>query len=496
MQRLNEVDLPSIVKETGGKVLLAGGGKFTAVFEHSVPRGVLFALKKAIATTAPMLEYQTSELEAESLSAALRPSLQPNLISALANQKRALRGYSFAHNPHLEVCEECGDYPVTFRTTRINADGNIATANRCSFCHDASVAAGTISLRELAKLSDSDRLLLSSTERVYADFLAGRDPRGCQAPLNFERLFGDAKKTEGKRIAVWMSDTNNMGDKVPLWLSNRDELIQAAFDQVKAANISIVGEALRRTFKKLQEHWLPFRIIVAGGDDLCIVMDEKYVLEFAVNLSKAQSEFPNRPENRSHPVNDIWLKERFKELSPLDPSLKYPAPFSFAGCFIVTSLHTPFHKIHEIGEELLTEAKSRSARASNSVTWRIMAEDHETVAERSLGDFEKPVFIAKREPGTPISGYPTLKEFMNMRDFYSGNARLSKSHMHMVVRKILEHPHDPAKVQQQLELLASASTERSFGELLVDPRLRLPDDVFASGRVVTLFELMSIGGSG
>ena len=31
--------------------------------------------------------------------------------------------------------------------------------------------------------------------------------------------------------------------------------------------------------------YLPFRIIIAGGDDLCIVMSEKYILNFAINYS-------------------------------------------------------------------------------------------------------------------------------------------------------------------------------------------------------------------
>jgi CRISPR/Cas system-associated protein Cas10 (large subunit of type III CRISPR-Cas system) len=358
-----------------------------------------------------MLEYQISQHKAESLAQAVDRSVRPNLISQLADQKRVLRGYGVTYNPHLEMCEECGEYPVR--------SDQVRWCSVCASAHDAAQK----SLQKMVAYKST------SIERVYAKYLNEPNAGKLKVPLNFSFLFGTEKQSEGKRIAVWMSDTNNMGDKVPLWMAQTDGEIKSTFEKINDANIEIVSDALRHTFTSIPGDWLPFRIIVAGGDDLCIVMDEKYILDFCENISRALSNYLAKPQNKDHPVNEEWLSGKFAELSQKNDKLKPPGPFCFAGCFVVTSLHTPFYKIHEVGEDLLKNAKEKSGRSANSVTWRIMAEDQETVAEKLLKDIEKPVFISGEQSGTPISGHLSFKKYLELRESYV--RALSKSHMHI-----------------------------------------------------------------
>ena len=68
--------------------------------------------------------------------------------------------------------------------------------------------------------------------------------------------------------------------------------------------ISSTAEALSKTFNPDScsfevDRYLPFRLVIAGGDDLCIVMDAEYVLEFANNLADAVKNVRDNIEKES-----------------------------------------------------------------------------------------------------------------------------------------------------------------------------------------------------
>ncbi len=470
MQKLNEVDLPAIVTDTrhGGTVLIAGGGKLTASFpDQDLADSAIEDLKRCVSTALPMLEFQIASIRAKNLRAAISKANNKNLIKMLGEQKRRQRGYGVTFNPHLEVCEECGEYPVIEVRIKRTKDGKQTEERRCSVCWSAYD-------KTPSDLRSPETPTSTSIDKVYRQFIGGRKAEDYQIPRDFQDLFGNDTAKEGKRLAVWMSDTNNMGDKVSSWLSQDDEAIETTFQNLNSTNIEIVAKALLSTFKSVSRGYLPFRIIIAGGDDLCLVMDEKYILDFVTNLS---SEYESKTQT-------------LQSLGNLPPDAK---PFCFAGCFVVTSVHTPFYKIHAIGEALLKEAKDKSGRAANSVTWRIMAEDQEPVAERLLQGIEKPVFISDVIPGTQISGHLSFSEYITQRKFYG--ERLSKSHLNQVGSTMIEYSGNPEKVQQELELRASVSTGRSYGYLLADKDFHSSEDLLQTGRLASLFELMSIGGT-
>jgi len=116
LARLNEIDMPSIAENHGGKAIVAGGGKFTARFpDQGKADEARRECVKKLSTTLPMLEFQVSEKSwsGESFNKLANDSNSPNpVIMELNEQKRAFRGYAVSFNPHMKLCEECGEYPI------------------------------------------------------------------------------------------------------------------------------------------------------------------------------------------------------------------------------------------------------------------------------------------------------------------------------------------------------------------------------------------------
>ena len=84
-----------------------------------------------------------------------------------------------------------------------------------------------------------------------------------------------------------------------------------------------ITKALKKTFPNPQGEFLPFRLIVAGGDDLCIVMDESYILDFAGNISAAlhQQLDSLSSENSDHPLLEKNLRAAMDKMTAENPKL-------------------------------------------------------------------------------------------------------------------------------------------------------------------------------
>jgi len=265
-------------------------------------------------------------------------------------------------------------------------------------------------------------------------------------------------------------------------------------------NVNIISETLINTFAD-SKNIIPFRIIIAGGDDLCIVMPEMDIIDFAKNLSCELDKQFNDLKN-SHPLTETWLKktrneleEQGLELAIQDENIK---PYSFGSSFVVTPLHTPFSKIHEVGEELMTIAKQKTViiidnkqlnRMGNSINWRIMAEENAITDQ--LINFEKPLFIEKNTTSNdddPLS----FREYIDLLEDLS---EISSSHKHQIISKMIEYQNDPVQIERWLMCHASAELEKSFSGILEKKELRTNkrlDGEIIPKRIATLLELMSI----
>ncbi len=479
LSELNEIILPSIAETRGGRVLVAGGGKFTAHFDGGKDaEDARAAAIREISTRFPMLECQVSGIvQNERL---VPPGDQPEngalkpLMDDLKKQKQSFRGYGVSFNPHLLLCEECGEHPAVHEQ---KADKRRV----CRICQAAKDGAA-ISLSGLTRDDPASQTTIQHVYRKYLDKVEAA--RNKKAPHNFEDLFpktaspADESPSERRRMAVWLSDINNMKNKVNIWLKEPD--ILETFRQVKAVFINALADALSLTFPNPAGDDLPFRVIIAGGDDLCLVMAEEHILDFAVNLSVSADRRLNEL-GADHPLNPSWLKQKKRALE----QDKEPGPYCFGGAFVIASIHTPFRRIHEVGEELMSAAKRKTKRLGDSVNWRIMSEEA-SQTDRLLA-FEKPIFI---RGGHGKDGWDrlSLSDYLKLRDEYG---HISGSHRFQIISRMIDLRETPEKFERWLKAHASSEHDKDFSGILTEERLR-KNGRLALDRVATLFELMSV----
>lgn len=486
LAHLNEIEFPDIVNKYGGTPIVAGGGKFTAYFpDKPAADNARLECEQSLATALPMMEFQISKniWSAPSFKALVPEDKATDrinpAIAELNDQKRQFRGYGVSFNPHLKLCDECGEYPAAQRVDR---------EKKNHLCRICSAAFG-----ESQKLSRKKNVHtgLTTLQRVYDEYLTKVSAMDNIRPsADFNDLFpvskNDNKDNERKRMAVWFSDLNNMNDKVPIWLrQDNEDNIRNTFTRFRNSVVKIIVDALVETFPRPKGNYLPFRLVVAGGDDLTLVMTEQDILHFATNISKslnAEMEGLER-DDPEHPLTIRGLRK----LSD-DPDYS-PKPFGFGASFVVTSIHTPFSQIHSLGEDLMSEAKRATGRKGNSVNWQIMAEDRPL--DKDPFPFDRPLLIDNKdaEPGEL-----SLNRYMELRQQFAG--KLSGAHMQQIVG-IMMRETNPFEIERQMKLLDSSEADKSFSRLLRDPVFREGGDVRKSllpKRLSTLFELLRIGG--
>lgn len=496
LSQLNEIILPAETKKQNGVVLVAGGGKFTARFTNKPSaEQARTAMIRTIATTLPMLEFQYSEeiVEADSLQDARNNN---NLIVKLNEQKAKFRGYGLTYNPHLRICDECGEYPATkIRRKYIPL---------CRFCNDAKNI-----LPDIAFINPNIDQELTSVEKIYLKYLdllnlTAHQRRNLRIPDDFSNLFPEQQKDgytgeagEHKRMAVWLSDTNNMNTKVPIWLSQEDKQVPNIFNALRKVYVDITATALKTVFpsgtwngSSGKETYLPFRLIIAGGDDLCIVMAEQFVLDFAIALSKSYNDkIASITENDF--LSTEWLRNHVVKEKPVEPG-----PFCFGGAFVIASVHTPFKLIHHLGEELMGKAKKTTNRQANCVDWRILSVEEKSVSD-NLMSFEKPVFIHDPPNRTDMSETMrdslTLEDYLMLkRQYQDREIGLSGSQIKKIVAAIIQSHGDPVRLDELLIKASAASMEKGMKYILADVRFRNPEGILILGRVGTLLELLTI----
>jgi hypothetical protein len=422
-----------------------------------------------------MLEFQISKSiwPGNSFNTLVAKNNSPNpAIEELKEQKRSFRGYALSFNPHIELCEECGEYPAQ---KKIDRDKSVKDV--CRICHAA--------FEESKKIFNTQKAE-TTLQKIYQGYINAVPAISAhiKPPADFKDLFPGVLD-ERKRMAVWFSDLNNMNDKVPVWLKQeKEDNVLKTFDEFRSTVVQIIVSALARTFNNPVGEYLPFRLVVAGGDDLCLVMAEKQILNFTRNISAALNEVivDLEKNNPTHPLTEQGLRKLSQEDN------YSPKPFGFGGSFVVTSIHTPFSLIHQVGEELMSSAKKETARLGNSVNWRVMA--GETSTTEDLLSFERPVFIEKKDQDKGLLGRLSFNEYLCLRDTYK---KISGSHIQQIIA-IMQQEKNPYELDRQLKLLDANEADKSFSPLLRDKKFRDAAGILMPERIATLFELLTIAG--
>ncbi len=466
LQKINEVELPESALKRGGEIFLSGGGKFTVRFKDK--DSALEFRKDAmrlIATALPMLEFQiTDVISAGSFQEMIG---QTDAIEELKEKKNTLRGYALTYNPHFLICEECGQYPATEKMW----------AKVCRICCRAKD-----SIFEKTRIGQENVRFQPSIDRIYQGL--GIDPS--DVPLEFEEMVKTSKKgedrkdeKEARKTAIWFSDLNSMKKRVTYWLKQRDDQIYETFSKVKDTIIDIIKDALELTFRdEIERRSIPFRLIVAGGDDLCIAMERSYVVDFAINLSR---QFHNRLNSlpSSDPLSEEWLRKRLQEQGKSTDNLK----LSFGGAFVVTHHKTPFKRIYDLGEELMKISKIRSNRRYNCVNWKIYIGDE---SEESPFVFEKPLPILKIDQEDESKW--SLEKYVNFIENHK--KRLTFSQIYQIVQDIFRVQEDGDDLMKIFRRNYCKTSQNLYQILIDEPyfydyegdRLNIP-------KIMTLFEL-------
>jgi len=500
---MNEIDFPRITeKDCNGLVLIAGGGKFTARFEkYEDAEKAQSKIIKMLSTRLPMMEFQTSSVvEAETFKKAQErrtsDSIYPGIIHELSEMKRCFRGYGISFNPHIAVCQECEEYPAV--ADMWTGDKRIRV---CRICASAKKEADI----DLNRLKFEDEQRLTSIERVYKHYIESEHINhytDLSVPLNMEDMFEnkDSEETKKQRIAIWSSDLNSMNDKVSLWLSvDEEEDILDIFKTVKDAMVEIISDALKAVFGKKAivktregRSFLPFRIVVAGGDDLCIIMPDRYILPFAEKLASSLKTKLNSYGEES-PLSKAWLENQAKKVIAIKaergerPKGFNLTDYSLGGGFVVTSIHAPFTKVHSLCEDIMSEAKKKTKRRGNSIDWEILSVDARPLLEEFLKP-EKPLFMEEPEDHKGLDGRITFEQYMGLCRS-SELSNLSSSRIYQMIEKIIEFKGDSDRLEGWAMTLSDAAKKDNPLNFLLREELLRKNGNFSIPRFVTFAEL-------
>lgn len=515
LSQMNEIEMPNVVSQLKGTVLVAGGGKFTAKFDdEKKAKEAIKKIKKMISTTLPMLEFQYSPNPV--LAGSLNEAKERGLLEILNRQKSQFRGYGLEYSPYFLPCEECGEYPADDIRYRTLEDGSLEKYRLCRICQQALSSSLKYANSSDDLSGDSSNNKKTSIQQVYTKYLeilGYKNQEKVEIPREFEKLFRGQKDSKNEkdreekgRLAVWFSDVNDMNSKVPIWLNQDEDLIPKIFKTLKDINIEIIAQALSKVFP--QERWLkhegkrclPFRLIVAGGDDLCIVFAEEYIISFVLALSEAYrnitEELSGKKESNSvyRYLSLNWLKEQAEEYNRKhNRQGRLPGPYSFGGAFVVTHVHTPFSAVHALGETLMKKAKNESDRRANSVNWRILGLDEEVTTE-TLIPFEKPLLIDPPSvdiDDIPISRRLTFRDYERLCRFY--RKILTKSQIRRIAEVLLDSCGDGRRAEKELIRYADVGTQKGLQYILADKEFReggTLDGSLLLDRIATLLELM------
>ena len=370
----DDVDDPiSFVKEFG--ILSRDGGHLEALFEASLdvetntvksPNAIEF-LKQAkhlLRTRLPGVHLQTDTLvlcqQNDSWKLATKSDQKP--LQLEQHDPPQLTGSSLANISLFQVCQQTGN--------QVAADTE----------HDEHVSQSTIIKHEQAKQFENDRTfdLVNIAKREIQSRL--QDEQNNLANPKFPTEFADVASISDY-LAVVVSDGNGMGvrcgklrDLTDVCYFERHFRVEQIYFQMRVLVRYAVSIAIEKTFGKSDTKGMfPFRLLMLGGDDFLFVCDAVYALQFVKCLC-----------------------EQLPKVNLADGR-----PLTLGTGVAIVPAKFPFHRAHELAEELASSAKKffRCIPEGNQcsvVDWVSLSEGwHDDIATTRRKDFQ----ISYRLPG-------------------------------------------------------------------------------------------------
>lgn len=231
--------------------------------------------------------------------------------------------------PQFQVCTRSGTEVAS--GTEMTPDGNEVYPSAAT---SAKEKAG----EDFQKAGESNfKSAASRKPRDYISLLREHMPRrdGLKPPRDLDQL-SDA----GGYLAVIHADGNRVGQRIKAYEKSLGKLdglakecaIERFFCSMRSAVRAALIEALKAVFTddELKEHqYLPFQLLMLGGDDLLLVCHPRYALPFVEHYADQ-------------------LKDR---------ELADTRPLSIGAGVIIAKHTLPFHRLHQLAESLAGSAK-------------------------------------------------------------------------------------------------------------------------------------------
>jgi len=329
----DDIDNPQLLYEKG--ILARDGGHFRAVFDDEKTANNFKAKAETyLAEYLPGLRFsiQLSRIEGdEETPLTQRETEEENLFDL----------------PQFQVCEESGNSP----------------ASKGPPDKKRWVSESVNRTKERGKDFFKKRNTRDVVGLMFGGLPLSNDKKN---PADFEQLCGP------KYLAVIQADGNAVGKRSNAWRnllkkSTPDYLEREAcgehfYHSMRVAVRKSLKKALEETFADYDDdNNRPYHLLMLGGDDLLLVCRARYALKFVVEYAKQ--------------LKNYRLTERLGNNG--EPAAG--APLTIGAGVVIASPKLPFHRLHQIAEELAGSAKrlyrSREDPAKCSVVdWMVVTQ--------------------------------------------------------------------------------------------------------------------------
>jgi len=370
-------EVPKQLSLTKEQIIVNDGGSFRLLFD-SEDKATTFGEQLAevyrLATGGTLTVAEPVSVNGNFEEAAKKAN------KALRRAKQHREGFTTTpHLPYTAFCTSCG---VGLAGEHNRRSGETRSQYLCDDCRTKRDESDPASAREPGKfLTDFFEAVLEDDWRTHhwpgkkKDEQEERDP---DPPMDVARF--DPRDY----IAYIVADGNSMGEV--FGECKRKEQLQALSENLKTRVYAGLAKPIKHLLKRAEDEekqtnlsrFLPVLPLIAGGDDLFILLPAPWALDFARCFAKAYEEEMRRL------VEDLAIQK-------VDPP-------TVAVAVVICKAKHPYYLAHERGDELLKQAKR--------VTKRWAVENGGT--PRSIVSFE--VILGSRLGGAerPESYHPTL----------------------------------------------------------------------------------------
>ncbi len=334
-------EVPKKLLLTKEQIIVSDGGSFRLLFnteEKAIRFGEQLAEVYWLATGGTLTVAEPVSVNGNFEEAAKKAN------KALHRAKQHREGFAAtSHLPYTAFCASCG---VGLAVEHSRWPGETRGQYLCDDCRAKRDESNPASAEEPGEfLTDFFKAVLEDDWRTYhwpgkkKDEQEERDP---DPPMDVARF--DPRDY----IAYIVADGNSMGEV--FGKCERKEQLQALSENLKTRVYAGLAKPIKYLLKRAEDEeeqtrlsrFLPILPLIAGGDDLFILLPAPWALDFARRFAKAYEEEVRRL------VEDL-------EIQKVDPP-------TVAVAVVICKAKHPYYLAHERGEELLKQVKRVTKR--------------------------------------------------------------------------------------------------------------------------------------